>query len=191
MRIKLLALIGLAAAGLTAGTAQASVVVLGEHAGATCYQSARAGLGSRSALETCTEALASGMLTAQEIVATHVNRGIVRLTGGDHKGALADFDRAIQLNPNEPESYLNKGSTLIRMGSAPAQAIPLFEEALQRKTRRPELAYFARGIAHELSGNVQAAYRDYKRAQELAPRWDEPTRELSRFQVLRAGETRM
>jgi len=191
MRIKALALLAVAAAGGIAASAQASIIVIGSSPGAACYRSARAGVTSPQALRTCDEALASGMLSARETVATHVNRGIVRLLGRNYDGAVADFDRAIKLDPNEPESYLNKGSAFLRMGLPPTQALPLFQEAINRKTRRPELAYYGRGIAHEEAGNLNAAYRDYKRAQELAPRWDEPARELSRFQVTRANQSRM
>jgi tetratricopeptide (TPR) repeat protein len=77
------------------------------------------------------------------------------------------------------------------MGASTSEAIALFDEALRRNTRRPELAYFSRGIAHEVAGNLQQAYLDYRRAQELAPRWDQPAREMSRFQVRKAGGTTM
>lgn len=136
-------------------------------------------------------AFRSGTLTFDDEVATYVNRGIVRLYGKDHQGAISDFDKAIALNPAQPESYLNKGAALVRMGASPSEAIALFNEALARKTSRPELAYFSRGIAHEVAGKLTEAYRDYKRAQELAPRWDRPGEELSRFQVTRVSKQKM
>jgi tetratricopeptide (TPR) repeat protein len=88
------------------------------------------------------------------------------------------------LDPDEPETYLNRGSALIRREDA-ANAIAMFDQAIQRNTRRPELAYYGRALANELSGNVRAAYRDYRRASELAPRWSEPRIELRRFRVTR------
>ena len=74
------------------------------------------------------------------------------------------------------------------MGASTSVAIALFNEALARNTSRPELAYFSRGVANEVAGNLTEAYRDYKRAQELAPRWDLPGEELSRFQVTRVSK---
>ena len=171
--------------------APAGVTVLGSSPGFSCYAVARSKDGSSDALERCNTAFESGKLTFDDQVATYVNRGIVRLYGKDHEGAIADFDKAISLNPAQPESYLNKGAALVRMGASPTDAIALFNEALARKTSRPEVAYFSRGVAHELAGNISAAYRDYKRAQELAPRWEQPGQELSRFQVTRVSKQKM
>jgi tetratricopeptide (TPR) repeat protein len=179
----------LAANTLFAASAAASVIVLGNSAGRSCYEAARDQNGSATALKTCDEALEVGNLTERDRVATFVNRGIVKIYREDHRAAMVDFDQAIAIDPNEPESYLNKGSAVLRMGASPDQAIPLFDEAISRQTRRPELAFFGRGIAHELSGKVTAAYNDYKRASELAPRWEQPKSELSRFSVRRASST--
>ena len=180
-------------AGLAAmpAAAPAGVMVIGNSPGFSCYAVARAKDGSREALQRCNDAFRSGLLTFHDEVATYVNRGIVRLYGNDHQGAIADFDKAISLNPAQPESYLNKGVVLVQMGGSSSDAIALFNEALVRKTSRPELAYYSRGVAHEVAGNLNAAYRDYKRAQELAPRWAEPVEELSRFQVKQVPKQRM
>ncbi|MDP8914673.1 MAG: tetratricopeptide repeat protein, partial [Pseudomonadota bacterium] len=144
---------------LLTAPAAASVMVLGASPGFSCYAVARAKDGSIDALQKCNDAFRSGTLSVRDQVATYVNRGIVRLHGKDHKGAIADFDKAIALDPAQPESYLNKGAAYVRMGASPLEAIALFNEALARKTSRPELAYFSRGIAHEVAGNLTEAYR--------------------------------
>jgi tetratricopeptide (TPR) repeat protein len=172
---------------LLAAPAAASVIVLGNSAGFGCYRSAVAKSGSDVAVQNCTDALEASVMSFDDTVATYVNRGVVKLHGGRYNEALRDFDRAIAMKPREAESYLNKGSALLRMGASADQAIPLFDEALRRNTNRPELAYFSRAIAHEVSGNLKEAYLDYRRAQEAAPRWDLPAREMARFQVRRAG----
>jgi tetratricopeptide (TPR) repeat protein len=166
-------------------------MVIGNSPGFSCYAAARSRDGSSDALQRCNYAFTSGTLTFEDEVAAYVNRGIVRLYGKDHQGAVADFDKAISLNPAQPESYLNKGTALVRMGASPLEAIAMFNEALARKTSRPELAYFSRGVAHEVAGNLTQAYRDFKRAQQLAPRWNEPAEELSRFRVTRVSKQKM
>lgn len=172
---------------LVAGPAAAGVVVIGSSPGRACYEAARSGDSSRDALAICDNALASGLMDSGDQVATFVNRGIVKILRGTYDLAISDFDRAIALDPRQPESYLNKGSALLRSGARAGDAIPLFSEALQRKTKRPELAYFGRAIAYEETGDVKSAYLDYRRAQEADPRWEQPAEELKRFQVRREG----
>jgi tetratricopeptide (TPR) repeat protein len=173
-------------AGIMSSAASAGVVVVGTSPARGCYESARAENGSQVALEGCNAAFDSGMLSFYEQVATHVNRGIVRLFGDDTLGAIVDFDRAIALDPAQAESYLNKGAAYLKL-ERNAEARALFDEALQRRTKRPELAYFGRAIANETTGNIRAAYQDYQRAQAAAPKWADPARELTRFQIRPAG----
>ena len=172
---------------LFAAPAGASVTVIGNSLGVSCYEAARARNYSQESLNFCDQAFASGMLSARDEVATYVNRGVIKLVGGRFDEAIADFDRATALDPTEPEAYLNKGSALLRKNADARQAITLFDQALQRKTKRPEIAYYARAAAYEETGDVRAAYLDYQRAQQAAPRWDLPARELSRFSIRRAG----
>jgi hypothetical protein len=59
----------------------------------------------------------------------------------------------------------------------------MFDTAIAKKTRRPELAYYGRAVAHELAGQVRAAYQDYRQASRLDPKWRQPKLELARFRV--------
>jgi tetratricopeptide (TPR) repeat protein len=122
-------------------------------------------------------------MSRHDQVATHVNRGILRLRRGLAEAAIADFDEAIQLDPQQPEAYLNKGAALIRLNN-PSEALGLFTVALEHNTRRPEIAFFGRAIANETLGNIRQAYQDYRRASELSPTWQDPQTELARFRVV-------
>lgn len=176
----LLALL-LAASG---SAAPASVVVIGNSNARLCYEAADSALMPRLAdLRTCDEALQRDSLARSDLVATHVNRGILRHRLGRADEAIADFDSATAINPDQPEPYLNKGAVLIRQNH-PREALPLFTMALERRTNRPEIAHYGRAVAHEALGDLAAAYRDYRRASELKPDWEEPRLELARFRVV-------
>jgi tetratricopeptide (TPR) repeat protein len=164
--------------------ASAGVTVIGSSSAKLCYLEADSKrVPSAESLRICDRALNEEAHTGYDLVATHVNRGIVRLRLNDVIGSLLDFDRAIALDPEEPEAYLNKASALMRQDQVPA-ALPLFNIALEKKTRRPEIAYFGRGVAYEALGRIPEAYADFRQAAALAPQWEEARLELSRFRVV-------
>ncbi len=163
----------------------AGVTVIGSGNARMCYLSAESKLPpSGLDIRRCNEALIEERANDTIMVATHVNRGILRLRRGDTSGAMADFDAATALDPEEPEAYLNRASALLRQEQV-APAIEQFDTAIAKNTRRPALAYYGRAVAHEEAGNIPAAYRDYMRASQLAPTWEVPRVELTRFRVVR------
>jgi tetratricopeptide (TPR) repeat protein len=168
------------------GTAGAAVTVIGSSNARLCYEAAeRESIPDRRQMEQCDTALKEATLSLADIVATHVNRGILRSRSGDISGALVDFDHATSLDPNEPEAYLNKGLVLTIKVKDARKALPLFGMALERNTIRPELAYFGRAAAYEELGNLRLAYADYSQAVAAAPKWQQARAELARFQVRR------
>lgn len=175
----------LATVGVPA-VAAAAVTVIGNSAARGCYEAAAA-TAPRQSLDLCNRALTEEALTRYEMVATHVNRGIIQMKSGAIGSAIADFDRAITIDPNQAEAYLNKGVALSKL-SAPdgwSRALPMFSLAIEKNTKKPALAYFSRGVAHEMTGDDRAAYYDYKRASALDPEWGRPAQELTRFSVVR------
>jgi tetratricopeptide (TPR) repeat protein len=172
-----------AAFAVCAIPASASVFVVGSSDARLCYEAADSPLSPDVRdIRRCDEALLHNTLTQYEVVATHVNRGILRLRRGQVESAIADFDEAIRLDPEQPEAYLNKGTALLRREN-PTEALQLYTVALERETARPAIAHYGRAIANEQLGNVREAYADYVRASELAPDWRDPRAELLRFRV--------
>ena len=171
----------LAATSIPAG---ASIAVIGASSARLCYEAAdSASLPTRRDFQRCTEALDEVGITRHDLVATYVNRGILRLRRNLVAEAIADFDQALALDPEQPEASLNKGSALMRQDNATA-ALPLFTAALDHRTNRPALAYMGRAIAYETLGDARAAYRDYRMANRLEPNWPAPRTELQRFRVV-------
>lgn len=173
----------LAAATAASSTAIASVQVIGKGSAAMCYAASESSnKPSYDQIRQCDKALAEEGLVQEDVVATHINRGVLRLRLGNIDDAISDFDRALALDPNMPEAYLNKGSALMRSGQANA-AVPLFSKALENRTRKPAFAYYGRGVAHEELGNIKSAYLDYRRASAADPKWAAPRQDLARFKV--------
>ena len=172
------ALIGLTASSST----NASIVTIGGSLARACYEAAEARNATFETLQVCDRALIEEPLMDSDRVATYVNRGILRLVEGEYRNADADFDRALAIDPREPEAWLNKGVSTIRQGNSTA-AVPMIARAIELNTRRPALAFYTRGIANEHRGDIKAAYADLVRARELEPGWDLPAKELARYQV--------
>ncbi|HYW16376.1 MAG TPA: tetratricopeptide repeat protein [Allosphingosinicella sp.] len=173
-----------AAALMVATPALGAVSVVGNSAARSCFLAAESrGAIAGDVLRFCDDALRREALSEDELVATLVNRGILKARLGDHDEAISDYDAALSRNPNEPEAYLNKGFALLQVSDTGQEAKPLFDSALAKKTRRPELAYYGRAVAHELSGQVRAAYSDYRQASQIDPKWRQPKLELARFKL--------
>ncbi|PTQ07382.1 hypothetical protein CLG96_17705 [Sphingomonas oleivorans] len=180
--------IAILAVTLGGGAAIGAVTVVGKSSARLCYEAAERHESDVAALAACDAALAgTEALSASDITASHVNRGIVRMRGSDLTGAIADFDAAIARDHDQAEAYLNKGLALMRQESSWHAARAEFDQAIAKGTRKPALAHFGRGIVEEHIGNVRAAYADYRRALELDPEWAEPARELARFKLMAKG----
>lgn len=165
----------------------AASTVIGSGLARSCYVSALADDASARTVEECSRALEEEALSRNDAVATYVNRGILKMQMKRLAAAIADFDAALALDPAQPEAYLNKGVALLKTDGGAPQAAVLFTSAIERKTSKPEIAYFGRGLAHELQGDLRAAYDDLKQAAALAPTWDQPVQELTRYRVKPAG----
>lgn len=165
--------------------ASAAVIVLGNGDARECYQAAESKRDPAAGLRVCQRALDYEVLSVRDRAATLVNSGIVRMWGKDEARAIVDFDAALALKPRLSEAMVNKAVALVRMNGDRTQAIGLLDTALAANVQRPEVALYARGIAHELDGDLAAAFRDYTRAAALKPGWADPARQLARFTVVR------
>jgi len=160
-----------------------SITLYGTSNGRLCYEAALLRRSAADSLDICNTALSEPM-TQHDTVATYVNRGIIKMLAGDRAGAIVDYDRAIALDPEQADAYLNKGMAVLHSDKDGAASLALFTMALEKGTQRQAIAYYGRGIANELAGNVRAAYDDYIQATTLEPTWEDPKTELARFKVV-------
>jgi tetratricopeptide (TPR) repeat protein/S1-C subfamily serine protease len=95
------------------------------------------------------------------------NRGNAKSDLGNKQAAIADYDRAIQLNPNHANAYSNRGNAKSDLGNKQAAIID-YGRAIQLNPNHAN-AYINRGIAKSALGNKQAAIIDCDRAIQLNP----------------------
>src|SRR5437667_2335578 len=96
-----------------------------------------------------------------------VNRGIEKAKNGDLDGAMADFNRAIELNPKDDAPYYNRAQAR-RMKNDTAGAIADYTRAIELGSTNPA-AYNNRGNARAENNDKDGANADYTRATELKP----------------------
>jgi tetratricopeptide (TPR) repeat protein len=166
----------------------ASVMSAGSTVQEDCFRAAqsqaRTSLSERSlgnGIAACNVAL-TGDMSQLARAGTLVNRGILQVAAGNDTAAIADFDAGLARDPSLAAGYMNRGSALLRAGRY-TEARADFDHAIGLNASDLHVAYFNRGEAQEASGNLVAAYHDYRKAQELAPNFKPAGMELARFQV--------
>ena len=92
--------------------------------------------------------------------------------------AIADFNQAIQINPNDARTYNNRGIAKAQLSDYHA-AIDDFNQAIQIN---PQLAkaYYNRGNAKLQIGDKEGARADFLEARRLDPKIEFPD-EIEKF----------
>jgi len=183
------ALFTAAVAGIAGVTAMmpagASTFSVGNSFARDCWEAAEARDHDTNAIYHCNLALDQEGLDSANMAATLVNRGVLYMRNRDYRSAERDFNRALHTDGNNPEAYLNMAIAHLQKNENDPSVMPMIEKAIALNTKKQALAYYSRGVVHERNGNIRQAYYDYKKAHELAPDWNEPTRDLERYQVVR------
>jgi tetratricopeptide (TPR) repeat protein len=104
---------------------------------------------------------------AKESGADLVNGGIEKAKNGDLDGAIAAFNRAIELNPKDDAPYYNRAQAKWLKKDV-AGAIADYTRAIELGSTNPA-AYNNRGNARAENKDLGGAIADYTRAIELKP----------------------
>jgi Tfp pilus assembly protein PilF len=178
-------LVAVAGASLIASSAHSqAVTVLGGGLARQCAEAALAGESDASFERTCTVALATESLDYLDRAGTYVNRGVMKLRRKEFAEAQLDFTSAMQTKPDFGEAYVNRGAALIGARRF-AEGVADLDKAIALGVQEPEKAFYNRALANEHLDHMAAAYRDYMKAIELKPEWEQPRKELARFTVER------
>ena len=190
--------IGILSAALIVGlsgfgaTAQESMTVLGLTPFEECSNAAalaqHVGHASVADVETCDTAIRRSWSTVGQIANALVNRGTLRLVRGESDQAIADFTQAIRSDPALAPAYNDRGVALTALHRQ-GEAIGDFSLALALKIENADQVLFNRAMAYEDTGDLKSAYLDYQQAADLNPAWDQPARQLARFNVRRTPDS--
>ena len=183
--IRTVVMAGAAALALAAaGSAQAAVTVIGGGMAQACSQAAVGGESDVKFQDVCTQALESEFMNSRDRAGTLVNRGVLKLRRGTYPEATRDFDKAVRIQPDMAEAYVNRGAASIGQRRY-ADSLPDINKGLELGVQEPAKAYYNRALAHEGMDDAKAAYFDYQKAVEMNPEWAAPREQLTRFTVSR------
>lgn len=179
MRYALIAL-SMAAFGVSA---HAQVLVIGSGLAKECYEAAATSrITAGDSVEKCTKALNYEALSQNDRMSTLTNRGILHMRNGQYKMAMADYQKALAINDQKGETYLNIGAAHIYQQNYP-EAIEALNSAIELGTDDLYAAYYNRGVAAERLGDITSAYWDFRKSSELNPEFDIAASQLERFTV--------
>ena len=103
-----------------------------------------------------------------ETAVNYVNRGIASAQKGEDDKAIADFSKALTIDPKIARAYTACGNVWFAKGEID-KAIADFNKALAIDPK-DTLAYCNRGIIWGSKGEYGKAIADYTKAQKLAPK---------------------
>ncbi len=95
----------------------------------------------------------------------------------NHRLALQDLGRAIELSSNDPDLYVNRGNVLVREKRF-NEAILDFSTALSLRPKCP-VSLNSRAFSYSSSGQMQEAIRDYWSAIEIDNQYVSPVYNLA------------
>ncbi len=103
--------------------------------------------------------------------AVHIFKGTVYGNKGMQDEEVAEYNKAIELNPGYSRVYNNRGIVYHEKGLYDL-SIADFNKAIKLNPKYVE-AYYNRGVAYDDKGRYDIAIADYSRALELDPRYSD------------------
>ena len=122
---------------------------------------------ARQAVTLYDEALRDTSLPNERRASIHVDRGVANARLNLHKAAIDDFNRAVQLAPENAAVYNNRGNVLLALGLA-KEALKDFDRAIVLAPGYAA-AYNNRAQSQMKLGQPEVALADFSRAIQLMP----------------------
>jgi len=95
----------------------------------------------------------------------HLFKGSSLSAKNDYTGAIAEFNKAIEIDNKNPEAFHKKGVVKIQLYDFRG-AISDFDKAIELGTK-VGFTFYCRGLSHASIGNKESACQDFSKAGEL------------------------
>ena len=96
------------------------------------------------------------------------NRGLFFQNTGEIGKAVADYNAILKLDPHYDDAYFNLGYINSVLSSNYSEAIKFYTEAIKVNDQYAE-AFYNRGICYEMTGNKEAARKDFIATLDISP----------------------
>jgi len=106
-------------------------------------------------IDACSRAIASGLVTGRQLSVALTNRAASYTLMDQHALALADYDRAIEIDPRFVEARLQRAGFFVARGQ-PDQSMADLDRAVQLEPENAD-ARRARGTTHQILGYAARA----------------------------------
>ena len=116
-------------------------------------------------------ALGSPLITANAnpLTRQYFDQGLEKYDAGNYQGAIVDYNKAIEIDPNNENAYVNRGISKMNLYDY-SGAISDFSKAMAIDPKHPD-AYVNRGIAKGIFQNSYPdAVSDLSEAIEIDPK---------------------
>jgi tetratricopeptide (TPR) repeat protein len=97
----------------------------------------------------------------------YTSRGYARIRAGDRPGALADFERAITLDPKHEQALVNR-SLLYKLERRFKESLADLDHLVKIAPKQSKY-YCTRGMVRHALGDIEGCLRDFQRNRQLAP----------------------
>jgi hypothetical protein len=94
----------------------------------------------------------------------HYNRGVQYTLRKDFKNALVDYNRALELDPNNLDALFNRANTYENLNDLPT-AFKDYNAYLEKE--KDAAVYYKRSYLYLKSGDLNSAFDDLQRAEEM------------------------
>lgn len=120
-------------------------------------------------IEGCTAFIQGNQVSGSNLAFSFTNRGSAYTKNKDYEHAIADFNEAIRLDPQDAGAFLDRG-ILYKVEKDYARALADYDEAL-RLNPELTLAYYDRGNLYGTNKDYAHAIADFDEALRLNPQY--------------------